>query len=60
LIDTAIEHFGTIDVLILNAGVSAHAMFDEIEDMSIFRSLMNTNFFGYLYPTKYLAVYKSK
>lgn len=52
LINVAVENFGKIDILILNAGVSAHAKFEEIEDINVFHNLMDTNFFGYLYPTK--------
>lgn len=53
LIDTAVLHFGELDILILNAGISAHAKFEDIKDMSIFRSLIDINFFGYVYPTRY-------
>jgi NADP-dependent 3-hydroxy acid dehydrogenase YdfG len=52
MIEAAIENFNHIDILILNAGVSAHFIFEEIEDLTIFKQLMDTNFFGYLYPTK--------
>ncbi len=47
------DHFGGIDILILNAGVSAHFLFEEVEDTEIFKKLMDINFFGYLYPTRY-------
>ncbi len=30
MIDKAITHFGRIDLLILNAGISAHFLFEEI------------------------------
>jgi NADP-dependent 3-hydroxy acid dehydrogenase YdfG len=30
MIDTALNNFGKVDILILNAGVSAHLRFDEI------------------------------
>ena len=44
--------FGQIDIMILNAGVSAHFLFEEIEDVSVFKQMMEINFFGYLYPTR--------
>jgi short-subunit dehydrogenase len=44
-------------MLILNAGISAHALFEEVPDMQVFHQLMNTNFFGYVYPTKYALPY---
>ena len=51
-IDTAIENFQELDLLILNAGVNAHFVFDDQEDLEIFNQVMQVNFFGYLYPTK--------
>lgn len=57
LIETAVKHFERIDILILNAGISAHAQFEDVPDMEIFHQLMNTNFFGYVYPTKYALPY---
>jgi len=46
-----------IDIMILNAGISAHFKFDEIKDLTVFKQLMDTNFFGYLYPTKFALPY---
>lgn len=40
-------------MLILNAGISAHSKFEDLKDLSSFKELMNTNFYGYLYPTRY-------
>ena len=54
--ETAVETFGRLDLLVLNAGVSAHFLFEDTKDMSIFRKMMDVNFFGYLYPTR-LASY---
>lgn len=44
--------FGKIDILILNAGIAAHFLFEEIQDLGVFKKLMDVNFYGYLYPTK--------
>lgn len=52
LIDSAIQNFGKIDILILNAGISAHFKFEDVNDLEVFKSLMDTNYFGYVYPTK--------
>lgn len=48
----AIRHYGTIDVLINNAGISMRALFEEV-DMEVIRKVMDINFFGVLYATKY-------
>jgi NAD(P)-dependent dehydrogenase (short-subunit alcohol dehydrogenase family) len=53
LIDKTIELFGQIDVLILNAGISAHFLFEDINNMEVFKKLMDVNFFGCVYPTRY-------
>lgn len=45
------RHFGEIDVLINNAGVSARAAFAETR-LSVFHKVMSVNFFGPLYGTK--------
>lgn len=58
LVDAAIEHFGQLDLLILNAGVSAHFMFEDCQDMNVFKKIMDINFFGYLYPTRYEFIFK--
>lgn len=52
LIEFAIEHHGRIDVLINNAGISMRALFEEI-DIQSFKKIMNVNFWGTVYCTKY-------
>ena len=44
--------FQKIDVLILNAGISAHFLFDQLEDLSVIKKLMDVNFYGCVYLTK--------
>ena len=56
LIDETIKHFGTIDVLINNAGVSMRALFIEL-DLKVLHSVMNVNFWGTVYCTKYALPY---
>lgn len=52
LINKTIEKFGRIDVLINNAGISMRALFDDLE-MDVMHQLMNVNFWGTVYCTKY-------
>ena len=46
LIKKTIQTFHKIDFLILNAGISMWVRFDEITNMSIFKTLMETNYMG--------------
>ena len=52
LIDTAVERFGGVDVMICNAGISMRALFDDL-DLNVLRRLMDVNFWGTVYCTKY-------
>lgn len=52
LILTALEQFGKIDVLINNAGISMRALFEDV-DIKVIEEIMNTNFWGAVYCTKY-------
>ncbi|WP_209330463.1 SDR family oxidoreductase [Lunatimonas salinarum] len=47
----AISHFGRIDVLVNNAGISMRALFEDL-DLSVFHQVMDTNFWGAVYLTK--------
>ena len=51
LIKKTMAHFGQIDGLVNNAGISMRAKFDEV-DLSVLRELMDTNFWGAVYCTK--------
>ena len=46
------EHFGKIDVLINNAGISMRALFDQV-DIDVLKRLMDVNFWGTVYCSKY-------
>lgn len=50
--EQAISHYGTIDVLINNAGISMRALFEEA-NIDVIEKVMNINFFGVLYATKF-------
>lgn len=52
LIQSALDMYGRIDVLINNAGISMRAIFEEV-DLSVLKSLMDVNFWGCVYCTKY-------
>lgn len=56
LIERTVEHFGKIDVLINNAGISMRAVFNEL-DLDVIKRLMDTNFWGTVYCTKYALPY---
>jgi len=51
LIATAAERFGRIDALINNAGRSAHALFEEVEDLRWYEELMRVNLWGSVWCT---------
>ena len=52
LIDKTLETYGTIDILINNAGISMRANFLDV-NVEVLERLMNTNFWGAVYCTKY-------
>jgi short-subunit dehydrogenase len=51
-INSAIDAFGTIDILINNAGVSMRALFKET-DLKTIRTLMDVNLWGTIYCTRF-------
>jgi len=61
LIDKTLEKFGRIDVLINNAGISMRAVLENL-DLEVIRRVMDVNFWGTVYCTKYALpwVLKSK
>lgn len=59
LVDKTIEKYGKIDVLINNAGISMRANFEDL-DLRVIKELMDTNFYGAVYCTKYALPYLLK
>lgn len=52
LIERTVAVFGRIDILVNNAGISMRAPFKDV-DLSVIRKLMDVNFWGTVYCTKY-------
>lgn len=50
--DEILSKYGRIDILINNAGISMRALFQDL-DLDVFKKVMDTNFWGTVYATKY-------
>lgn len=59
LVDKAVAEFGGIDVMICNAGISMRALFDDV-DIEVLQRLMDVNFWGTVYCTKYALPWLQK
>lgn len=59
LIEKTVEQFGKIDVLINNAGISMRALFIDLQ-LDVLRRLMDTNYWGTVYCSKYGLPYLLK
>ena len=61
LILQTINKYGKIDILLNNAGISMRALFEDVE-IDVLRKVMDVNFWGTVYCTKYALPYilKSK
>ncbi|KAL6652780.1 hypothetical protein ACP70R_011705 [Stipagrostis hirtigluma subsp. patula] len=51
-IEDTIRYFGRLDHLVNNASIWQVCKFEEVEDVNNFRSLMDINFWGHVYPTR--------
>lgn len=56
LVEKAVERFGRIDILVNNAGLSMRALFRDL-DLKVIKSLMDVNFWGTVFCTKYALPY---
>lgn len=52
LVEQVISKYGRIDILINNAGISMRALFNDL-DLKILKQVMDINFWGTVYATKY-------
>jgi short-subunit dehydrogenase len=52
MVEETLRRYGRIDVLINNAGISMRALFEDV-DLDVIRKVMDINFYGTLYATKY-------
>lgn len=50
--EVAMEHYGRIDILINNAGISMRALFGDV-NLDVVKKVMDINFYGALYATHY-------
>ena len=53
IVSGAIVAFGRLDAFVNNAGATMWARFDEIDDMSILKRLMEVNYMGSVYCTRH-------
>lgn len=56
LIEKTVEKYGAINILVNNAGISMRACFDDV-DLKVLHTLMDVNFWGTVYCTKYALPY---
>ena len=59
LIEKTLEVYGRIDILINNAGISMRALFEDA-DIDVLRRVMDVNFWGTVYCTKYALPHLQK
>ncbi|RZT97887.1 SDR family oxidoreductase [Rivibacter subsaxonicus] len=52
LVAATVARFGRIDVLVNNAGMSAHALFEDVTDLGWYRRLMDINLWGAVWCTQ--------
>ncbi|GAQ90411.1 hypothetical protein KFL_006360030 [Klebsormidium nitens] len=52
-VEQAAKHYGRLDCVVLNAGVAHIYKFEEVQETEGFRSIMDVNFWGYVFCAKY-------
>ncbi|XP_019171412.1 PREDICTED: 11-beta-hydroxysteroid dehydrogenase 1B-like [Ipomoea nil] len=60
IVDQTISRFGRLDHLVNNAGTMCVSSLEEAEDVTNFRSVMDINFWGSVYMTRFAAPYLRK
>jgi len=53
LVEQTVAECGCLDMLINNAGIGATGLFEELPDLTIFKQVMDVNFYGMVYCTYY-------
>jgi len=59
-VNQTINQFGQLDYLILNAGVSMWSRFDAVQDIELFRRLIEVNYLGAVQPIFYALPHLKK
>lgn len=57
LVQSTIQAYGKLDMLVNNAGITMWARFDEVTDLVIFEKIMRVNYLGSVYCTYYSLPY---
>lgn len=57
LIDATVQRFGKIDILINNAGITMRSLFEDLDDFEVIKKVMDVNFYGTVYATKFALPY---
>ncbi|CAN1242249.1 11-beta-hydroxysteroid dehydrogenase 1B [Linum perenne] len=57
IVTQTINHFGRLDHLVNNAGISSVSFFEDATDVTNFRTIMDTNFWGAAYITQFAIPY---
>lgn len=52
MVEETLQKFGKIDILVNNAGISMRALFEDV-DLSVIKKVMDINFYGAVFATKY-------
>ncbi|CAN8302418.1 unnamed protein product [Cochlearia groenlandica] len=52
IVDETISHFGRLDHLVNNAGITQISMFENIEEITRTKAVLDTNFWGSVYTTR--------
>ncbi|WP_347160155.1 SDR family oxidoreductase [Pontibacter chitinilyticus] len=56
MVQETVSKYGQLDVLINNAGISMRALFEDV-DLEVLRKVMDINFWGTVYSTKFALPY---
>lgn len=57
LVEATVQYFGRVDYLVNNAGMTMWAMFEELNDLSVFNQIYQVNVMGAVYCTYYALPY---